>query len=114
MAFCLNTLPINHLGNYSTYSILFGRDPPDLSDIQVEKSKLTKISHYKFRDYLDMLNERMTCIRNIVKDNHNETIRKRCLQHGSTSAQLRSFNEGDIVYCHFPSKTINSTNETTF
>ncbi len=56
-AFCLNTLIINHLENYSAYSLLFGRDPPDLSEIQVEKSRLTKISHYHFGDYLDMLNE---------------------------------------------------------
>ncbi len=75
-AFCL-------LGNYSAYSILFGRDPPDLSEIQVEKSRLTKISHYHFGDYLYMLNERMSCIRNIVKEHHNETKRKRQLDHGS-------------------------------
>ncbi len=37
-AFCLNIFSINHLGNYSAYSILFGIDPPDLSDIQVQKS----------------------------------------------------------------------------
>ncbi len=48
----------------------------------------------------------MSCIRNILKEYHNETIRKRHLQHGSTSEQLRSFNEGNIVYCYFPSKTI--------
>ncbi len=48
----------------------------------------------------------MSCIRNIVKEHHNETIRKHHLQHGSTSEELRSFNDGDIVYCHFPSKTI--------
>ncbi len=104
--FCLNTFSINHLGNYSAYSILFGREPPDLSEIKVEKSRLTKISHYHFGDYLDMLNERMSCIRNIVKEHHNETIRKHQLEHGSTSEHLRSFNEGDIVYCHFPSNTI--------
>ncbi len=49
-----------------------------------------------------MLNERMSCIRNIVKEHHNETIRKRELQHGSTGEQLRNFKEEDIVYCHFP------------
>ncbi len=52
-----------------------------------------------------MLNEHMSCIRNIVKEHHNETITKHHLQHGSTIEQLRNFNEGDILYCHFPSKT---------
>ncbi len=41
-----------------------------------------------------------------MKENHNQTIQKRLQQHGSESLTLRSFNEGDIVYCHFPSKTI--------
>ncbi len=55
---------------------------------------------------MDILNECMSCIRNNVKEHHNETLRKRQLKHGSTSKQLQTFNEGDIVYCHFPSKTI--------
>ncbi len=48
----------------------------------------------------------MHAMHQIVKQNHNETIVKRLQQHGSDSPSLRSFNEGDIVYCHFPSKTI--------
>ncbi len=105
-AFCLNTFSINHLENFSACSILFGRSPPDLSNIQVQSSCLTKVPHFHFSDYLDMLNERMSCIRNIVKQHHNETVKKCQLKHGSTSEQLRSFHEGDIVYCDFPSKTI--------
>ncbi len=42
----------------------------------------------------------------IVKENHSQTIKKRLHKHGSESPALCSFNEGDIVYCHFPSKTI--------
>ncbi len=42
----------------------------------------------------------------IVKEHHNQTIQKWLVQHGSESLTLRSFSEGDIVYCHLPSKTI--------
>ncbi len=41
-----------------------------------------------------------------MKEHHNQTIEKRLLKHGSKSSSLHSFNQGDIVYCHFPSKTI--------
>ncbi len=47
-------------------------------------------------------------IRDIVKAQYNRTIEKRLLKRGSESPSLRSFNEGDIVYCHFPSKTLMS------
>ncbi len=43
-----------------------------------------------------------------MKQDHNQTIQKRLEQHGSESPTLKSFSEGDIVYCHFPSKTITS------
>ncbi len=56
------------------------------------------MSQFHFAEYLDILNECTSCIRNIVKEHHNETIRKRQLKHCSTNEQLRSFNEGDIVY----------------
>ncbi len=45
-------------------------------------------------------------MRDIVKEHHNQTIEKRLVQNGSESPTLRSFSDGDIVYCHFPSKTI--------
>ncbi len=41
-----------------------------------------------------------------MKEHHNQTIQKRLVQHDSESPTLRSFSEGDIVYCHFSSKTI--------
>ncbi len=41
-----------------------------------------------------------------MKEHHNQTIQKRLVQLRSKSPTLRSFSEGDIVYCHFPSKTI--------
>ncbi len=41
-----------------------------------------------------------------MKEHHNQTIEKRLQKHGSESPSLRSFNEGDTVCCHFPSKTI--------
>ncbi len=41
-----------------------------------------------------------------MNENHNQTIEKSLQKHGSESPSLCSFNEGDIVYCYFPSKTI--------
>ncbi len=41
-----------------------------------------------------------------LKEHHNQTIQKRLVQYGSESPSLGLFSEGDIVYCHFPSKTI--------
>ncbi len=67
---------------------------------------LIRPAFYRFTDYLDLSNEHIYAIRDIVKENHNETIEKRLQNHGSESPSLCSFNEGDIVYCHFPSKTI--------
>ncbi len=61
---------------------------------------------YHFCDYLDLLNELIHAIQDIVKEHHNHTIQKRLQQHGLENPTLRSFSERDIVYCHFPSKTI--------
>ncbi len=103
-AFCLNMFTISHLQNLSPYEILYGRKPPAISDLQLEGYDLTRPPFYRFTDYLDLLNERMHSICDIVKENHNRTIEKRLQKHGSEIPSLRSFNEGDIVYCHFPSK----------
>ncbi len=104
--FCLNIFPISHLQNLSSYEILYGRKPPTISNLQLEGDDLTRPAFYRFTDYLDLLNELIHAIHDIVKDNHNQTIVKRPQRHGSESSSLRSFNEGDIVYCHFPSKAI--------
>ncbi len=85
---------------------MFGRDPPAISNLQLEGVEHRGQHFYLFTDYLDLLNECIHAMREIVKQNHNETIAKHLLQHCSDSPSLRSFNEGDIVYCHFPSKTI--------
>ncbi len=45
---------LNHLGNFSAYSILFGRSPHDLNDIQIQTSHLTKVPHFHFAEYLDI------------------------------------------------------------
>ncbi len=99
-------LTISHLQNLSSYEIVYGRKPPAMSDLQLESDKLTKPAFYHFTDYLDLLNERIHAIRDIVKEQHNNTIEKRLLKHGSESHCLRSFNDRDMVYCLFPSKTI--------
>ncbi len=104
--FCLNIFPINHLQNLSSYEIVYGHKPPTFTDLQLEEDDLTRPTFYHFSDYLDLLNERVHAIRDIVKEHHNQTIQKPLVQHGSESPTLRSFSEGDKVYCHFPSKTI--------
>ncbi len=43
---------------------------------------------YRFSIYLDLLNERIHTIRDIVKENQNQTIQKRLHQHGSESPRL--------------------------
>ncbi len=35
-SFCLNIFPIGHLQNLSSYEILFGRNPPAISNLQLE------------------------------------------------------------------------------
>ncbi len=86
--------------------IVYGRRPPAIINLQLEGDDLTHPAFYQFTDYLDLLNKRIHAICAIVKENHNQTIEKRLQHHGSESPALCSFNEGDIVYCHFPSKTI--------
>ncbi len=98
--FYLNIFVISHLLNLSSYEIIYGRKAPAISDY------LTHPAFYRFTDYLDLLNERIHTIRDIVMENHNQTTEKGLQKHGSESPALRSFNEGDIVCCHFPSKTI--------
>ncbi len=100
------TFCINHLQNLSSYEIVYGCKPPAITDLQLEGDDLTRPAFYHFSDYLNLLNERIHAIWDIVKEHHNQTIQKRLQQHGSESPTLRSFSEGDIVYCHFPSKTI--------
>ncbi len=70
-----------------------------MSDLQLESDKVTKPAFYHFTDYLDLLNERIHAIREIVREQHNNTIEKRLLKHDSESHIRRSFNEVDIVYC---------------
>ncbi len=92
--------------NIRSYEIIYWCKPPAISDLQLEGDCLTRLAFYHFADYLDLLNERIHAIVDIVKENHNHTIEKRLQHHGSVSPALCSFNESDIVYCHFPSKTI--------
>ncbi len=77
-----------------------------ITDLQLEGDDLTRPAFYHFTDYLDLLNESIHAICDIVKENHNQTIKKRLEKDRSESPALRAFNEGDIVYCHFLSKTI--------
>ncbi len=93
--FCLNIL-----------SIVYDRKPPATSDLQLEQDDLTCPRFYHFTDYLDLLNECIRALCNIAKEQHNQTTEEKLLKRGSESPSLRSFNEGDIVYCHFLSKTI--------
>ncbi len=102
--FCSNIFPINHLQNLSSYEIVSGHKLPAIMDLQPEGDDLTHPTFYRFADYLDLQNECVHAIRDIVKEHHNQTIQQRLVQHGSESPTLRSFSEGDIVYCHFPSK----------
>ncbi len=104
--FCLNIFPINHLQNLSSYEIVYGHKSPAIKDLQLEGDDPTRPTFYCFSDYLDLLNECIHTIWNIVKEHHNQTIQNRLVQHGSDTPRLRSFSEGDIVYCHFPLKTI--------
>ncbi len=100
--FCLNIFPINHSQNLSSYEIVYGHKPAAIMDLQLEWDNLARPTFYCFSDYLDLLNERVHVIRDIVKEHQNQTIQKQLLQHGSESPTLRSFREGDTVYCHFP------------
>ncbi len=102
----LKYFSINHLQNLSSYEIVYGHKPQAITDLQLEGAEFTRPAFYHFSDYLDLLNEHIHAIRDIVKENHNQTIKTRLQQHGLESLTLRSFHEGDIVYCRFPSKTI--------
>ncbi len=104
--FCLYIFPINHLQNLRSYDIFYGYKLPAISHLQLEGDDLTRQPFYHFTDYLDPLNEWIHALHDIIKEHHNQTIQNRREKHGSKSPSLRSFNEGDIVYCHFPSKTI--------
>ncbi len=105
--FCLKIFfPIGHLHDRSSYEIVYGRKLPAISNLQLEGDNVTRPHFYHFQECLDLLNERIHAIRDIVKILHNQIIEKWLLKHGSESPSLRSFNEGDIVYCHFPSKTL--------
>ncbi len=104
--FATQNIPHCPPANLSSYEIVYGRKPPAITDLQLEGDDLTRLTFYRFSNYLDLLNERVHAIRDIVKEHHNQTIQKRLVQHGSEIPTLRSFSEGNIVYCHFPSKTI--------
>ncbi len=90
--FCLNILAISHLQNLSSYEIIYHRKPLAISDLQLERDDLTCPLFYHFTDYLDLLNKCIRELRDIVKEQHNQTIEKRLLKHGSESLSMRSFN----------------------
>ncbi len=94
----------------SSYEIIYGLKPPAISNLRLEADDLTRPPFYHFTDYLDLLNEWIYSLLDSVKEHHNQTIEKRLQKHGSESPSLRSYSEGDIVYYHFPSKTIISDN----
>ncbi len=96
---------INHFQNLSSYEIVYGRKPYVITDLQLEGDDLTHLTFYCFSDYLDLLNEHIHAIGDIVKEHYKSNYPK-TIQQGSESPTLRSFSEGDIVYCHFSSKTI--------
>ncbi len=95
--------------NLSSYDIVYGSKLPAISDLQLEGDDLTRPPFYRFTDYFDLLNEWIRALCDILKEHHNQTIEKRLQKHGSESPSLRSFNEGGIVYCHFPSKLLSLT-----
>ncbi len=74
--FCLNMLPINQLQNLSSYEIVYGRKLRAIMDLQLEGDNLTRLTFYRFSDYLDLLNECVHAILDIVKEHHNQTIQK--------------------------------------
>ncbi len=102
----VNTFPIAHLSNLSSYEIVYGRKPPVLTDIKSQADDLAKPKFFHYSDYMDMLNKRMKYIRNIAQKHHNAVVEKRRLEHGQSSRSLREFHEGDIIYCHFPTKSL--------
>ncbi len=104
--FCINIFNKSSAKLLQIYEIVYGHKPPAITDLQLDGDELTHPAFYHFSDYLDLLNEHIQAIRDIVKENHTQTIQNRLQQHGLESPTLRSFNEGDIVYCQFPSKTI--------
>ncbi len=97
--FCLNNFSIRHLQNLSSYDIVYRCKLLAIIDLQLEGYDLTHPPIYHFTDYLDLMNRYITL-------HHNKTIKKGLQKHGSENPFLHSFNEGDIVYCHFPSKSI--------
>lgn len=97
--FSLNTFFIAHLLNSHPYEIIYGQLPAALSDICIQSDCLIKPNFYHFTDYFDLLKERMSTIRQLVKTQHN-AILQQYLKIGSDSPTLRTFNEGDMVYCN--------------
>ncbi len=45
-----------------------------MKDLQLEGDNVTRPTFHHFRDYLNLLNERIHTIRDIVKTQHNQTI----------------------------------------
>ncbi len=74
VTFCLNIFPIGHLQNLSSFEIVYGHKLPAISDLQLEGDNLTRSAFYHFTDFLDLLNKCIHAIRDIVKENHNQTI----------------------------------------
>ena len=66
-AFCLNTFPMTHLQNTSPYQIIYGCDPPALSEIQSASHDLTNPNSFHFSDHLTFLEDHFTKIRQIVR-----------------------------------------------
>ncbi len=87
--FCLNMLPINQLQNLSSYEIVYGRKLRAIMDLQLEGDNLTRLTFYRFSDYLDLLNECVHAILDIVKEHHNQTIQKWLVQQVSEIIQWR-------------------------
>ncbi len=97
--FCLNIFPINHLQNLSSYEIVNGHKPPAITTTWRGRSYSSNILPFLWLSRPS----KWTCTcytwycERALQSNHPTWLRE---------SYTEIIREGDIVYCHFPSKTI--------
>ena len=83
-----------HLGNYSPYNLTFGRKPRPL--INLDSNPDTKVSG-TFREYYELLNERMKYLQNILFN-----IKSKRLAIINKDRAFFQYKSGHLVYVIYP------------
>jgi hypothetical protein len=109
--YAYNTFSHSILGGYSPFEMVYGRPPPDPTNIHINPTEEIPTS---YEGYIDRLKNRLQTIGSTVVTLHNENQRRQALQHNQSLRKGLTYRVGQLVYFLMPSHSNLSTNTRKF